>query len=47
MLHAEIAQAALTVILKLVINGQTRVIMIVFNTIYLQLQLQGQFISIF
>ena len=40
MLHTDIAQAALTVTLKLLIGGQTRVIEIVLNMICLQLQLR-------
>ena len=43
-LHAERAQAALTVILKLVIGGLTSVILIVISTV--NLQFQGWFVSI-
>ena len=43
-LHAETAQSALTVILKLVIGGLTCVISIVLSTV--NLQFQGRFVSI-
>ena len=43
-LHAETAQSALTVILKLVIRGLTSIILIVLTTV--NLQFQGQFIPI-
>ena len=43
-LHAETAQPALTVILKLVISGLTSVISIVLGTV--NLQFQGRFVSI-
>ena len=44
-LHAETAQAALTVILKLVIHGLTSVILIVLGTV--SFQFQGQFVPIY
>ena len=43
-LHAETAQSALTVILKLVIGGLTTIILIVLSTA--SLQFQGQFVPI-
>ena len=43
-LHAETAQSALTVILKLVISGPTSIISIVLGTV--NLQFQGWFVSI-
>ena len=43
-LHAETAQLALTVILKLVISGQTSIILIVLSMV--NLQFQGQFVPI-
>ena len=43
-LHAETAQSALTVILKLVIGGLSSVILIVLGTV--SVQFQGQFVSI-
>ena len=43
-LHAETAQSALTVILKLVIDGLTSVILVVISTV--NLQFQGWFVSI-
>lgn len=44
-LQAETAQSAQTITLKLVIGSLTRVILIILSTI--NLQLQGQFVSIF
>ena len=43
-LYAETAQLALTVILKLVISGQTSIILIVLSMV--NLQFQGQFVPI-
>ena len=43
-MHAETAQSALMVILKLVIGGLTSVILIVLGTV--NLQFQGWFVSI-
>ena len=43
-LHAETAQSALTVVLKLVISGLTSVILIVLSTV--SLQFQGQFVPV-
>ena len=43
-LHAETAQSALTVILKLVIGGLTSVVLIVLSTV--SLQFQGWFVPI-